>query len=157
MEIVLEHLKENVTMYVFAAVVLLPAIYFTKKWSLPLILYSIEIVLYCTIMHVVMWVLVTCALWFKKSTAMKALEEDGTPVAQPDWATPLVEFWVKEAYSPQAIIWVEVGLLFVIFFLVWRFRPPKVKRKSRRKGTSKQGSMIKNPRKYPTQGSRGRR
>jgi len=161
MEIVLEHLKENVTLYVFGAVVLAPAIYFTRKWSLPTILYSIEIVLYCTIMHVVVWLLVVCGKWFKESTSMKALRADRVPADSPDWATPLVEFWVKELYSPEWIAWVEVGLLFLIFVLVWRYRPPKVKRKPRRasasKPGSKPGSMMKNPRKYPTQGGGGRR
>jgi hypothetical protein len=153
MEVIVEHLKENATLYVIGLVVLAPAIFFTRKWSIPVILYTVEMALYGAIMHVVVWCMVVCGKWFKENTSMRALREDGTSAATEDWGTPLVEFWETEGYRPPLIMWVEVGLLVAIVFLVWKYRPPKLKRKPGRASAQKSqpGSMVKKPAKYPPQ------
>ena len=131
MEAVLEHLKEYVVGYTIAGVCLIPLLFFTRKWSLPLILFTVETVIYLCIVHIVMHYVVAMAAWFKEQSSMKALQEDGKPSDAPTWGTPLTEFWDKVQYDPEFLIWVELGLAIVIVCMVIRYRPLKVQKKSR--------------------------
>jgi hypothetical protein len=133
MEAVLEHLKEYTVGYSILVVCLIPALFFTRKWSLPLILFTIETGIYLCIVHIVTHYIVAMTKWFKINSSMKALREDGTPVDAPTWETPLMEFWMKELYDPKWMVWVEAVLAVVIIFLVFRYRPLKVQHKSKRR------------------------
>lgn len=124
-EAVVEHFKTNYSIYIAVIICLLPVIFFTRKYSLPLILYTIETLLYLCIMHVTMWTLVVIAKWFKEQSSMKALHD---PDRAPDWQTPLVAFWQKEEYNPVWVYYAEIAFVFIVIFMVYRFRPPKVKR-----------------------------
>ncbi len=133
MEALIANVQENAVIYGVIAICLTPLIYLTRKYSVPPILYAVEFSIYATGMHVAIHVLVGVTRWFKESSSMKALAEDGKPLDAPTWSTPLVDFWDRAAYDP---IWVwkfEVVLLVIILMLMWRYRPMQVQRKSKRK------------------------
>jgi len=132
MDVVLEHLQEHYLVYVAVLVVALPLVYFTRKWSVPVILYTIEICIYMVIMHTAVFLLVMVTRWFKQESSMKALRPDGTPEDAPTWGTPYFEFWRRELYDPAWIVYVELAFILVIVLLVWRYRPMKIQRKGRR-------------------------
>ncbi len=130
MELVLEHLKEHAVLYGLGAACILPLIFVTKRWSVPFILYTVEIAVYFTMMHVLIWTLVRLAVWFKDKSSMRALREDGVTEGTPDW-----------------LMWFELVLAAIIVGLVMRYRPMKTQRKKRpRPGQGR--TMMKNPRKY---------
>jgi len=136
MDVVLEHLKEYYVAYVVVVICALPVLFFTRKWSVPIILYAIEVAIYLGLMHLAFFLLVRLTRWFKENSSMRALREDGRPVDAPEWGTPLLEFWKREAYDPSWIIWVEVAVAVLIVFLVWRYRPMRVQRKRKRPGAA---------------------
>jgi len=140
MELVLDHLKEHYGTYVVAALCVLPLLYVTKKWSVPIILYIIEISVYCAVMHTTMFLIVAVTRWFKENSSMRALREDGKPLDTPEWGTPWLEFWNTAAYDPRWVIYIEVALVVIILVLVWRYRPLKIQhRKTKRQFISEGG------------------
>ena len=151
MEQVLAHLQENATGYGIGAVCLLPVIFVTRKYSVPLILYIVEFAIYATALHVVVWCVVGLARWFKEQSSMKALRPDGKPADAPDWGTPLLEFWDKTQYKPHWLWIAEVVCLVIILALMWRYRPMKIQRKAKRatqefgKSTARSGQTGKVP------------
>jgi len=122
--LILDHFKENLTVYAIIGVFMVPIIIFTRKWSLPLIFYTIETLIYITAMHIIVHLFVILVVWFKVNTSMKMLRENGIPADVPDWKTPLYDFWNSTAYSPHWIVYVEVAFVVIIALLVIRFRPP---------------------------------
>lgn len=145
MEAVLAHFTEYWIAYAAGLVCLLPILYVTRSYSLPIIFYTVEMVLYICIMHVVMWTLVIIAKWFKEQSSMRAL---GDPERAPEWQTPLLEFWVREEYNPPGLFWVEVVFVVVIIAAVYRYRPPKLKRKPKRRAAQERAQAVRamNPR-----------
>ncbi len=124
--LIVEHFRDNWNIYAIIAIFMIPIIIITRKWSLPLIFYTIETLIYITIMHIVTHLFVILVVWFKVNTSMKMLREDGKPVDAPDWKTPLYDFWNYTAYSPNWIFYVEIVFAVIIILLVLRFRPPKL-------------------------------
>jgi len=149
MDQVLAHFKEYYMMYAIIGVGLLPVIYLTRKWTVPVILYLVELAIYYALMHGAMHVIVGVTRWFKENSSMRALREDGKPLDTPEWSTPFLEFWNKQAYDPQWLVYVEIALAVIILLLVWKFRPIQFQRKKTKrtfateKGGSK-ASFIKN-------------
>lgn len=133
MDVVLEHFKEYYIAYILGAIVVLPGIYFTRRWTAPAILYAVEITVYLCLMHLAVWLVVGLTRWFKENSSMKALREDGRPVDSPDWGTPLLEFWKRAEYRPEWLLYVECVLLLIIIFLVWRYRPMRIQRRHKRR------------------------
>ena len=134
MDVVVEHLKGYAFLYVLAAIGLIPLFFVTRKWTVPFILYTIEVLIYLALMHLAVYVFVGVTRWFRESSSMKALRpEDGRPVDTPEWGTPLLQFWDKALYDPQWIIWVEVVFAFILVFLVLRYRPMKVQGKRKKR------------------------
>lgn len=132
MEDLITHFKEYATGYTIGAVCLAPLIYVTRKYSIPLILYLIEFTIYACSIHVVTWCLVGLTRWFKENSSMRALAPDGRPLDAPDWGTPLLEFWDKEAYNPSWIWIAEVVCMIIALALMWRYRPMRIQRKPQR-------------------------
>jgi hypothetical protein len=145
MEAVLAHLTDYWVAYAAGFVCLLPLLYVTRSYSVPIIFYTVEMLIYMGIMHVVMWVIVVTARWFKEQSSMKAL---GDPERAPEWQTPLLEFWQRAEYNPPFVFWVEVVLVGVIIVGVYRLRPPKVKRKPKRRAAQERQQAVRamNPR-----------
>ncbi len=132
MEELMVHLQENVLGYGIGGVCLVPIIFITRKYSVPFILYIVEFSIYAVAIHLATGVLVRVTAWFKESSSMKALAEDGRPLDAPDWTTPLIEFWKREEYNPAWVWKVEIALLVVVLMLMWRYRPMKIQRKAKR-------------------------
>jgi len=132
MEELIAHFQENAMGYGIGGVCLVPIIFVTRKYSVPLILYIVEFAIYASVLHVTAGLLVRVTAWFKESSSMRALAEDGRPQDAPDWTTPLIEFWKTEEYKPEWVWKIEVALLAVILVLMWRYRPMKIQRKPQR-------------------------
>ncbi|MCF6286596.1 MAG: hypothetical protein L3K26_15580 [Candidatus Hydrogenedentes bacterium] len=132
MDELIAHVQENAVLYGVGAAFTLPLIYVTRKYSVPAILYTVEYTIYACIMHLVVWIIVGATRWFKESSSMKALREDGKPIDTPEWGTPLINFWDTDAYDPEVIWKVEVGFLVVVMLLMWRYRPMKIQRRAKR-------------------------
>ncbi|MBI2425464.1 MAG: hypothetical protein HYV27_21740 [Candidatus Hydrogenedentes bacterium] len=133
MDVLLEHLRTNAAMYATGVVLALPLIYLTRKYSVPAILYAVEAIIYFALMHCVMFGIVAGFRWFKENSSMRALREDGKPADAPDWGTPFFEFWNAELYRPHWVLYVEIVFAVLILVLMYRYRPMKIQRKSRRK------------------------
>jgi hypothetical protein len=131
-----EHFTTYYVYWIVGAVIALPFILLTRKYSVPFILYSIEITIYLCGMHLVINVIIRLVRWFAINSSMKALRDDGTSPDDPGWTAPLIEFWDHTAYNPGWIIWIELALAVIIIGLVIRYRPMKVQKK--RKWTYKE-------------------
>ena len=138
MDVVIAHFKEFYIYYIFGLLLLLPFIFLTRKWSLPVILYAIEVAIYWGLMHVSVFVIVKVAAWFKDQSSMKRAFSEKT-FESPDWNTPIVNFWERESYSPHWLFWVEVTLAVIVLLLVLRYRPMKVQHKKTRRSFKTEG------------------
>jgi len=145
MDLVLTHLKEFYLYYAFGAVIVLPLLYVTRKYSLPIIFYTLETCIYLGLMHCAFFIGVAVTRWFAENSSMKALQEDGKPIDAPDWAIPLVQFWNKEAYNPLWVLYVEIAAVCIIILLVWRYRPLRIKYKPKKRQFANEGKSAYKP------------
>jgi len=129
-----DHVQANLKVYLLGIGLTVPFLFFTRKWTIPLILYILEISIYCGLMHTFIYGLVGLAGWFKNSSSIRALRKDGMPVDAVNWGTPFVRFWDKELYDPQWLVYVECGFMVVIVLLVFRFRPMRTQKPKPRFG-----------------------
>lgn len=125
---VLDHLKEYYGFYIVVTILVAPGIYFTRRWSIPIIAYVLETIIYIASMHLVVGLVTRVARWFKDQSSMKRAF-DTKDFRPPDWTTPWLEFWNKEAYIPQTVFYVETAFAIIIILLVWRYRPIRVRRR----------------------------
>lgn len=150
MAIVMEHLQEHLVAYIVLTLLALPLLYITRRYSVPTILYTFELSFYYACLHVVMNLIVQVTKWFKINSSMRALKEDGTPEGAPEWRTPLLEFWKSEEYDPHWVLYVELAIMAVLLYIVWRYRPLRIQKKAVRtwaKGGSKRPSEY-DPKRY---------
>lgn len=129
MELVLDHLRANAQAYIIIGVCALPIIFVTRKYTVPIILYIVEYIIYLFCAHSMLYAVLNLAKWFKTNSSMKALRPDGTPADAPTWAMPYFEFWKTELYEPGWIWKFEIFLAIAIFGAMWRYRPMKVQAK----------------------------
>lgn len=127
------HVVEHKTYYIGGLAVGLPFLYFTRKVTIPLILYLLEMSIYLSIIHGIVHLVVRLTAWFKVNSSMKALRPDGTPAEDVDWATPLVEFWDRDLYTPNWIFYMEACFAVIVVILVLRYRPMSTQRKPKPK------------------------
>jgi hypothetical protein len=118
-----DHVQANFKLYILGFVIAVPLVYFARKWTVPLILYTIEICIYLSIMHIFIHVLVAITAWFKTNSSIRALQKDGLPQDAVFWSTPMVKFWDRTLYDPRWIVYVEYVFLVVIVILVLKYRP----------------------------------
>lgn len=130
---IMPHLNEHLEYYLCGIPILLVFLYFTRRYSIPLILYTVEFCIYSFAVHTFIHVVVSLFSWFKNSSSMKALQADGMPLDAVYWTTPWTHFWLLESYNPRWIVWLECTFLVVIVALMYRFRPfsPQYKRKKK--------------------------
>lgn len=131
---VADHIQDHQKAYILGVVLAVPAIFFTRKWSIPLFLYAVEICIYFALMHVFVHGLVALTGWFKENSSMRALRKDGRPLDAVDWTTPLVRFWNNEAYDPQWVAYMELAFVAIIVLLVFKFRPLRTQKPKPRFG-----------------------
>lgn len=127
------HFQEHATLYIVGVPLLLIAIYFSRYYSVPAILFSLEFMLYTAVMHTTVHTLTRLFAWFKNSSSMKALQADGVPLDAVTWTTPWKQFWEWETYDPEWIPWLEGACLVIIALLMFKFRSftPIKRRRSR--------------------------
>lgn len=127
----IDHFTEYYVTYIALLACVLPILYLTKAYSIPAMMYALELAIYFALMHVVVWGIVRVAFWFRQESTMRALSEDG-PDPSEAWRTPLLEFWQTEAYNPSWLLYVEAAFAIIILYLVIRYRPMKVQYKTKR-------------------------
>ena len=130
------HLTNQWPMYAVGAVFLIPLIYFTRKFSVPLILWIIEVCLYITALHLFIFGLLKATVWFKGSTQMAWKEEEKVVTT---WTVPLDRFWDRQLYDPSWVFWFEMVVLVGMIAVILRYRPiksqsPLPKQSATRKG-----------------------
>jgi len=119
----LDHIEAHAAFYIAGAVMLLPLIYFTKRYSVPLILYTVEIGTYLSVIHFAVHYIVAFIHWFKEETDKDPLHPE---VSHYDWETPLSGFWIREKYHPDFLFLMEIVFAVLIVVIVFRFRPMKI-------------------------------
>ena len=136
MDALIQHVTENWVAYVVILACAMPIILIFRKYTVPVILWALEWVMYCGLFHIAVYVLVQVTRWFQYNTQMEMREEERV---YKDWATPLVEFWDREAYSPGWIFWVEVVFAVVLLALMIRYRPMTTQKVKPRKPSVTKG------------------
>jgi len=141
MDAIVAHFQEFWVYWAVGGVLALPVLFLTRKYSVPLLQYTLESGLYMFFMHVLVGGIVRVASWFKTNSSMRALREDGTPEDAVNWTTPWIEFWDRAQYDPDWVIYLEAVFAVVIVILVAKYRPMKVHNPHKRKYDDK-GKLI---------------
>lgn len=129
MNAIVEHLQQHLYAYVALAVGLSIFVYATRRYSLPIIQYALEVAIYCGFMHIIVWCITNGAAAFKRASSFKALASDRENDAT--WTTPLLRFWEMDKYDPHWIARVEMVAVALIIILVYRLRPMKIQKSTR--------------------------
>ena len=87
--------------------------------------FLLEFVIYSSIVHVVLHVIIRVAAWFQYESQMKFLEKDKV---HSGWITPLVAVWNREAYNPKWVFYLELAMAAIVLFLMIRYRPMAVQK-----------------------------
>ena len=129
MNAVIEHLQQHLIPYIVLAVGLIIFIFATRRYSIPIIQYALEVTIYCAGMHLVVWAVTNGAAAFKRASSFKALAADRE--ADATWTTPLLRFWELDKYDPAWISKFEMVAIAIIVYLVWKLRPMKIQKSTR--------------------------
>ena len=124
MEAVIEHIQANMVAYGIIALCILPVLYLGRKYVVPFVLYTLEILIYISILHVTVYTIVRVGAWFRDSSSFD--NAFGRASEQTTWTTPLLEFWDQEAYDPSWVYWFEIVVAVMIVIAVFRYRPMKI-------------------------------
>lgn len=135
MEFVLEHLREHMAVYIASGVIILPLLYAFREYTGPVLFHGLETAIYLTVFHVGFHYLISVFSWFRDQTEMNALGETGAKAAM---TTPMQEFWLREAYSPSWLFWVEIAVVLLVLYIVVIIRPVRMKKKNKYEGKDKQ-------------------
>ncbi len=123
-----DYVRAHAATCTLVCAIALPFIYFTRRHSGPIILSTVEISIYVVTMHVVFYLVVPVAAWFRTNSSVYALTKEGVPIDAVFWSTPLVRFWDKDLYDPQWIMYVECGFMVAIILAILKFRPVRIPR-----------------------------
>lgn len=128
MEALVDHLRERWPAYAGLAVCSLPLVYIFRRQVVPVLLWSLEIVMYMAGIHLCLAGLVGLAGWFKSQTSM-----DYEKNVRTGWEVPIADFWNREQYNPAWIFYLELVLLALVIFLVFRYRPLRIQKRMPRR------------------------
>lgn len=120
-----EHARDNVALYVIVALVVLPVSIYYRRQCAPVLYHFVEYCVYVGCMHILFGGIVRVAGWYKTETSMVALGPD-KPFITPLWD----QFWIKGLYRPEALFYVELGLAFLLAYVVVVIRPVRMKNRS---------------------------
>ena len=123
MDAVIAHFQACWIYYVTGFVLVVPTLYFTRDFSMPVVQWLLEWVIYATIMHVVVHYFIIFIIWFKMSTTMYFNEK-----VDPGWQTPLAQFWKREDYSPSWLFYMELVFVVLVLLAMFRYRPMKTQK-----------------------------
>ena len=136
MDAVQEHLREHYKLYVGIILVLLPPVVFFRRYSIRAILYTMEFVVYCLLMHSLLGGVTRLASWFKAESAMKRAF-DAAADTNPHWTTPFRYFYDWTLYNPTWLFYVEIVAVVAIVVLMWKYRPLRPQKKSQQPLTAR--------------------
>lgn len=136
MDGILRHIQEYWVLYVILAGVGFPLAYLARRYVGPALLWTAELALYSTVMHVVVHYFIRVTKWFKLSTTMYFEEK-----IDPGWQTPLVRFWARDLYNPGWIFYVEAALVVLAIVAMIRYRPMKVQKLGRKRERISKGAV----------------
>jgi len=128
----IEAIQANMTEVLIGVGVALPILILTRKWSVQLLQFLLEVIVYSGIMHLLVAGVVRLIVWFKGASTGKA-GAYGTREPPPAWTTPLVDFWSYELYNPRWILYLEIAFVLLFVFIVWRYRPMQIQQSRNRK------------------------
>ncbi len=128
MEPIIGHFREFYGYYIMGAFCVLPFIVVFRRVAVPAIMYVIELCIYMGLLHCAIWVIVAVAAWFKDQSTMKRARDLVGDDYNPGWTTPILEFWKREEYNPHWLFYFEIVLFFLVIFLMWRYRPMRMRR-----------------------------
>lgn len=153
MTLLLEHLQQNMFLYICILAVLTPVVFFTRRWSVPFLLFSVEYLIYCVLFHLLLHVLVALASWFQFESQVAAPKDK----IRMTWTTPLDLFWQRDLYDPTSLFYFEIVAALVIMGLVIKFRPMAIQRTTRKPGKVLKGAVPEHLKykKYNLEDSRG--
>ncbi len=128
MDTIIQHIEQNVALYVIAVAFAAPLLYLFRKQILPVIYHSIEYIIYCGVFHYFVGGIMRVASWFRAETAFKnadgSFEKEFTPFTTPlNW-----HFWEKELYNPQWFFYAEAVAAVLLLYVVIFIRPTRFKR-----------------------------
>lgn len=151
MDAVIDHVSAHWIPYVVALAALAPVIYFTRRWSLSIIQWTIELVVYFIVFHGAVHYIVRALSWLKSE--MGVYDEDRV---DPGWTTPLVEAWDRAQYNPVGVFYFECVMLALFALLVARTRRFKVQKPKPRIERTRRGEVPKSLREKYAQPQRDR-
>ena len=136
MEMAIAHIQEHAAQYGIIAAILVPFLYFTRKWTWGPIQWVLELIVYSGIVHTVLHYIVMLTDWFQFESQMKMLVDQKVRMG---YVTPLEAPWQMEAYNPAWIFYIEIAAIILIIAAMFRYRPMKTqkplpKREALRKG-----------------------
>ncbi|MCC6155862.1 MAG: hypothetical protein IT367_18995 [Candidatus Hydrogenedentes bacterium] len=136
MELALAHIQENAAQYGVVAAIVVPLLYFTRRWTWGPIQWALELVIYFGIFHTIMHYVVALTDWFQFESQMKMLVDQKVRMG---YETPLTQPWIMEAYNPKWMFYFEIAAVVLIIAAMLRYRPMKTqkplpKREALRKG-----------------------
>lgn len=125
MNAILDYARSHWAGCAFAAVLVLVALYWCRRYTIPALLLAVEFAVYCAVIHVVLHGVVRVAAWFKYESQMKFLVEEKEQVP---WQTPLTRFWDTKGYDPAWMFYIELALLVGVIILMLRYRPMRIQK-----------------------------
>jgi len=128
LDTIIQHIEDNLAMYVIAVALIAPLLYLFRKQTVPVMYHSVEYAIYCGVFHFLFGGLLRVGSWFRSETSFRnmdgSLADDFKPFTTPlNW-----HFWEKELYQPQAMFYVEVVAALIILYVVVFIRPTRYKR-----------------------------
>lgn len=128
MDTIIQHIEQNLAIYVLATAFGAPILYLFRKQTVPVIYHSIEFAIYCGVFHYLFGGLLRVGSWFRSETSFKNMDGSLAKEFKP-FTTPLNwHFWEKELYQPQAVFYVEAVVALLILYVVVVIRPTRYKR-----------------------------
>lgn len=144
MDQLIASIQENWAGYAVVTALVLPIVYFTRKYTLPAIQWAVELVVYMTGLHLLIHYVVALTAWFQFESQMKMLVEEKVHMG---WQTPLLYFWKMELYKPGWLFYLEAVALVLIIAAMFRYRPMKVQKPGPKREVIHKGQV---PRVRPT-------
>jgi hypothetical protein len=137
MEAVIGYFQENWKICVIIALCGIPFVFLTRKFTVPLLQWLVELLIYFGIFHTIVHYVVIVAVWFNFNSQMKMLEKEKVRL---EWTTPLFVPWRYELYNPQWLLYLEVAMFVVLIGAMLRYRPMKTQKLLPKRETLRKGS-----------------
>lgn len=137
MEPIITFVKENLSLTIAGAVILIPLMVIYQKKSAPFIFHSIEYILYLTLAHYMIYAVVQVIAWYKSQTP-DTNDLSALPFNTPN--NPLTQnFLDKSLYNPGGLLYFEVIVALFLVYVVVVLRPATYSVANTYKGDKERG------------------